>query len=451
MQISLNVNGQPYQLESDPRALLLHTLREKLGLRGTKYGCGEGECGACTVILNGRAVNACLITTGQAHGAEILTVEGLAEDSIGSHVLRAFAEAGAVQCGFCSPGFAVSARALLAEQVSPGVETIQRGLSGNLCRCTGYVKIIKAVAQAAQATQPLSSTPPLPLLSIPANGAGQFNRPNNLGEALQLLSQPARWRVVAGGTDLLVQYEHRVKILSLLDISGLAELHEIQEDEEALHIGALVSYTDLIYSAAVQTWAPALVAAAREVGGPQIQNRGTLGGNLVNASPAADGVPPLHILSAQVVLRSTRGQRTIPVEDFAIGPGKTVIASDELLTEIIIPKQRHEGREITFFEKVGPRKAQTIAIASVGFRGWLVDGYLTDVRVALGAVAPTVISAPQTAAALMAEPFSEATLTHAGQVAHDECRPIDDIRATATYRRKLVRGLLIRNLWSYLE
>jgi carbon-monoxide dehydrogenase small subunit/xanthine dehydrogenase small subunit len=450
MQISLIINGQPYQIESDPRTLLLYTLREELGLRGAKYGCGEGECGACTVILNGRAVNACLITAGQAHGAEILTVEGLVEDQLGGHLLNTFVETGAVQCGFCTPGFTVSARALLAEQATPGLEAIQRGLSGNLCRCTGYAKIIEAVTQAAQAVQPFLATPPTTPLPIPANGSEQFVRPSNLEEALQLLAQRAGWRVIAGGTDLLVQFEHKVKSLSLLDISGLGELRQIQEDDEALHIGALVSYTDLIRSAAVQTWAPALVAAAREVGGPQIQNRGTLGGNLVNASPAADGVPPLHILAAQVMVHSLRGRRTLPVEEFASGPGKTILAADELLTEIIIPKQRHEGREITFFEKVGPRKAQTIAIASVGLRGWLVGSHLTHVRVALGAVAPTVMPAPQTAAVLMAQPFNEATLTHASQTAHDECRPIDDIRAAAAYRRKLVRGLLLRNLWPYL-
>lgn len=450
MQISVTINGRLYQIESDPRTLLLHVLREELDLRGTKYGCGEGECGACTVILNGRAVNACLITAGQAHGAEILTVEGLAEDQIGDHLLNAFVETGAVQCGFCTPGFAVSARALLAEQATPGIEAIQRGLSGNLCRCTGYTKIIKAVTQAAQATRPFPATPPVSPLSIPANDSGQFVRPGSLEEALQLLAQPAGWRVIAGGTDLLVQYEHKVKSLSLLDISGLAELREIQENDEALRIGALVSYTDLIHSAAVRIWAPALVAAAREVGGPQIQNRGTLGGNLVNASPAADGVPPLHVLEAQVTLCSLRGRRTLPVEEFASGPRKTILAPDELLTEIIIPKQRREGREITFFEKVGPRKAQTIAIASLAFRGWLVGGHLTRVRVALGAVAPTVMPAPQTAAALMAQPFDEAALTHASQTAHDECRPIDDLRASAAYRRKLVRGLLVRNLWPYL-
>jgi CO/xanthine dehydrogenase FAD-binding subunit len=189
--------------------------------------------------------------------------------------------------------------------------------------------------------------------------------------------------------------------------------------------------------------------AARDVGGVQIQNMGTLGGNLVNASPAADGVPPLYVLQARLILSSGRGQRTIPVQDFAVKPGQTILETDELLTEIIIPKQDHAGQEIAFFEKVGPRKAQTIAKASLALRGWLTRGRLTHVQVALGAVAPTVILAPQTSAALIAGTFEEATLLQAGNIVHDECSPIDDIRSTAVYRRKLVRGLLIRNLWPY--
>ncbi len=451
MQLSLTINGQPYHLETDPRTLLLDALREEVGLRGTKYGCGEGECGACTVILNGRAVNACLTTAGQAHGAEILTIEGLAEEELGRRVIAAFVEAGAVQCGFCTPGFVVSARALLAEQPNPDVETIRRGLSGNLCRCTGYTKIIQAVAQtAAGAAQPASpgvngpSPRPMPI------GNSYFTRPAGLDEALSLLTQPG-WRVIAGGTDVLVQNEHQVKGLKLLDLSALTELRRIDEDDEAVRIGALATYSDLIHSAAVQSHAPALAQAAREVGGVQIQNMGTLGGNLVNASPAADGAPPLYVLEAQLVLRSVRGERQVAVQDFATGPGKTVLQPDELLTEIIIPKAHHEGREITFFEKVGPRKAQTIAKASLAFRGWLApNGRLTQVRVALGAVAPTVMLAPQTAQALMAGPLTEERLLLAGNVAHDECRPIDDIRSTAVYRRKLVRGLLLRQLWPQL-
>jgi len=450
MLISLTVNGRPRQAETDPRTLLLHLLREDLGLRGTKYGCGEGECGSCTVILNGRPVNACLTTAGQAHHGQILTIEGLEQDNLGTQVVQAFAEAGAVQCGFCTPGFILSAWALLANGPISDTETIQQGLGGNLCRCTGYTKIIKAVTEAALKVQPDSASKPAPVsrVAIPANGT--FARPTTLDEALHLLAETG-WRILAGGTDLLVQNEHRLKSLKLLDLHGLEELHGIQEDDQQIRIGALTTYHDLYSSAVIQRWAPALAVAAREVGGRQIQNMGTVGGNLVNASPAADAVPPLYVLDAQVVLSSIEGTRTIAVAEFFVGPGQTVIKPNELLTEIVFPKQQFAGQEITFFDKVGPRKAQMIAKSSIAFRGWLDDGHLSHVRLALGAVAPTVIRATRTENALMSKPLTEVTLMAAADVAHDECSPIDDIRSTATYRRRLVRGLLIRNLWPFLK
>ena len=145
MQVELTVNGRPHTVEADPRETLLFVLRELLGMRGTKYGCGEGECGACTVILNGRSVASCLVPVGQAHGAEILTIEGMAEDPVGQHVLDAFIEYGAVQCGFCTPGFVVSARALLVDNPTPITKEVQQALAGNLCRCTGYSKIVEAI------------------------------------------------------------------------------------------------------------------------------------------------------------------------------------------------------------------------------------------------------------------------------------------------------------------
>lgn len=453
MELSLTVNGQPYTVESDPRTLLLDLLREELGLRGTKYGCGEGECGACTVLLNGRAVTSCLTLAGQAHGAEITTIEGLATDPLGAPLIAAFAEAGAVQCGFCTPGFVAAARALLAETETPDDAAIQRGLSGNLCRCTGYRKIVEAVATAAQTTMAPQQPSAVPGHTLPAMvaGDGAFVRPTTVAAALQMLHQAERpWRVLAGGTDLLVRYEHQLKTLNLLDLGGLDELRGIRENDEAIQIGALTTYCDLIRSPLVQQWAAPLVMAAREVSGAQIQNQGTLAGNLANASPAADSLPPLYVLGAQVTLRSLHKQRTLPVHEIALGPGRTLIARDELITEILIPKQGHAGQEISFFEKVGPRQAQTIAKASVTLRGWLRDGRLTQVRVALGAVAPTVIFAPQTAARLMADRFDTATVLAAGDIAQGECRPIDDLRSTAVYRRKLVRGLLIRHLWAFL-
>ncbi len=455
MQVELTVNGRPHTVEADPRETLLFVLRELLGMRGTKYGCGEGECGACTVILNGRSVASCLVPAGQAHGAEILTVEGMAKDLVGQHLLDTFVEYGAVQCGFCTPGFVISARGLLADNPTPTTKEIQQALAGNLCRCTGYTKIIEAVGAAAErAAGDRVRINDRKGGTLAAQSAG-FARPESLDEALALLAQGG-WRIVGGGTDVGVKFEHHMGDQRWLDLSGLDELGRIHEDDDTVVVGGGVSYTDLIQSAAVQQWARPLAQAARAVGAKQIQNMGTLAGNLVNASPAADAVPSLHVLDAVAVLRSARGERKVPVSELATGPGQTVTAPDEILTQVIIPKVRGDGSgndsEITFFEKVGPRKAQTIAIASVALRGWLdaKHGRLTHLRVALGAVAPTVVLALRTAEHLMGGPLTEACILEAGEIAAQECRPIDDLRASAAYRRRLVRGLLVRGLWPYV-
>jgi len=462
MWIKFMVNGRPHTVEADPRETLLFVLRERLGLRGVKYGCGEGECGACTVIMNGRSVSSCLVPVGQAHGAEILTIEGMTDDPIGQHVVDAFVERGAVQCGFCTPGFVVSARALLAENPSPTTEEIQRALTGNLCRCTGYTKIIEAVAVAAERVsgrnQVFSEKPGFSGRFTelehgdrsPGAQSDNFARPESLDEALALLAQDNNWRIVSGATDVSVKFEHHLKEHRWLDLSAVDEIKYIHEDDDAVTIGGGVSYTDVINSPLAQRWAGLLVQASKTVGGPQIQNMGTVAGNLVNASPAANTALTLYVLDAVAALRSARGERPVPVSELATGPGQTVVAPDEILTHIIVPKVRRDGNEIAFFEKLGPRKAQTIAIASVVLRGWLVDGRLTDVRIALGAVAPTVMLATQTAKYLMDGPLTEECILEAGEIAASECRPIDDVRGSAAYRRRLVRGLLVRGLWPHV-
>ncbi len=148
--ITLTVNGQDRTITTEPNKTLLYVLREDLGLFGAKDACGgEGECGACTVILDGEPVNSCLVLAGQAAGRTVETIEGLAHDGELHPLQRAFVEAGAVQCGFCTPGAIMSAKALLDRDPTPTDEAIREALSGNLCRCTGYTKLIDAVHRAA--------------------------------------------------------------------------------------------------------------------------------------------------------------------------------------------------------------------------------------------------------------------------------------------------------------
>jgi carbon-monoxide dehydrogenase small subunit len=160
--IRLKVNGAWREVETRPDRILLDLLREELGLTGTKKGCGEGECGACTVIMNGRSVLSCLIPALKADGAEIMTIEGLAEEGRLHPLQQAFLEEGAVQCGYCTPGMLLSAKALLDENPEPSVEEVKRAISGNLCRCTGYAKIIQAVRAAAEALRLSNPEQPTP-------------------------------------------------------------------------------------------------------------------------------------------------------------------------------------------------------------------------------------------------------------------------------------------------
>ena len=148
--ISLKINGQPYELAVEPHWTLLETVREQLGLTGSKEGCGTGDCGACSMIVDGRLITACLMLAPEADGSEITTIEGLARNGDLHPVQQSFIEAGGVQCGFCTPGMILAAKALLDSNPRPTLEDVRLGLAGNLCRCTGYSKIYEAVLAAAE-------------------------------------------------------------------------------------------------------------------------------------------------------------------------------------------------------------------------------------------------------------------------------------------------------------
>jgi len=151
MRIQFTCNGKPMQLDVQPDARVLDVLREELGLTGTKEGCGRGECGACTILLDGKPVNACLLLAGKIAGREIVTIEGITrEDGTLHPIQEAFLDKGAVQCGFCTPGMVLSAKALLDENADPAISDIEEALSGNLCRCTGYSKIVEGVLEASK-------------------------------------------------------------------------------------------------------------------------------------------------------------------------------------------------------------------------------------------------------------------------------------------------------------
>lgn len=239
---------------------------------------------------------------------------------------------------------------------------------------------------------------------------------------------------LAGCTDVYVGLNFgTLPAMRYIDLWPLDELREIRLSDGALSIGALATYTEIIRSALVRRRLPILAAAAREIGGVQIQNRGTLGGNVANASPAGDTLPVLAVADATLVLASAPGVRRVPFNLFYTGYRKSVLRPDELIAAIEIP--RVDGRQ--WFRKVGTRAAQ--AISKVVMAAVRSD----RPRVSLGSVAPTVVRLPKTEAVLSAgAPIGEARRT-----LEEEIRPIDDLRSTAEYRRR-VSGNLLEQFWN---
>ncbi|MFF2448297.1 FAD binding domain-containing protein [Neobacillus sp. NPDC058068] len=276
--------------------------------------------------------------------------------------------------------------------------------------------------------------------------------PVSLQECLKLLSDKTiDYRLIAGGTDAAVRMkEGKWRPEVWINIKGLHELRYISEKDGAIHIGPLTTHTDIIRHTLLQKKADVLVEAAREVGATQMQNMGTIGGNIGTASPAGDTIPALYVLGAVIELRSITSVRLVPIEEFFIGPGKTILKKKEMITNIMIPPQK--ANEIGIFQKLGPRKAQSISIVNVAISLLMgKDRKCLGGKIAFGAVAPTIIRAKKCEALLTQQPLTDEMIQNIGKIAWKEVMPITDGRATAAYRRDMASSLLERGLFRLLR
>ncbi len=271
--------------------------------------------------------------------------------------------------------------------------------------------------------------------------------PQNVKEVLEELAKDPYAGVLAGGTDLLVKWKSNIITPPrLFTILGLQELNFIREEEGYLKIGPLVTHQDLAESAIVQRHAPLLAKACGQVGSLQIRNRGTIGGNLVTASPAGDTIPALVVLNASVVLQSAQGERQVPLRDFITGPGKTVLQPGELLTAVLFPCM--EVTEVGFYRKLGQRQAMAISIVNLALKATLENAVIKDICIACGSVGPTVVELKKTANRLKGHCLDTSELRDVVANAGDETSPISDLRASQEYRRKMVGELLYEGLQS---
>jgi xanthine dehydrogenase small subunit len=448
-----------------PRLTLLDWLRLEERSTGTKEGCNEGDCGACTVALgrlkDGRLVyepvNACILLVGQCDGAEIITVEDLARGETAHPVQDAMVRHHGSQCGFCTPGIVMSLFALYQEGARPVTrEAVNDQLSGNLCRCTGYRPIVDAALDAcagppadhvaARRAGTLAWLKDLADLDDVFVGteARFFAAPATAASALELLAKHEDATILAGATDVGLWITKQLReIDKIVWLGRVSELTDIVEEDDRVLIGAMVSHAAA--EDVLARLAPDFAELMRRFGSKQVRVSGTVGGNIANGSPIGDLAPALIALGATLHLAKGAELRALPLEQFFIAYGKQDRAADELVVAVEVPKLR-EGQHARF-SKVSKRRDEDITAVLACHRLTVSEGVVTAARVAHGGMAATPKRAPKTEAALLGLRLDDPASWEAALDALAlDYQPIDDMRASATYRRDVARALLARTL-----
>lgn len=445
MHIELTVNGELRSADVEPMTRLIDIIRNDLRLTGTKEGCGEGECGACSVIMDGRLVTSCLVPAIQAAGSSITTIEGIGTPERPSDLQVIFNEEGAIHCGFCTPGMIVAAHSLLERNPEPNDDEIRRELSGNICRCTGYGSICGAVARAASEGYGHRIEPAANLCKsrnpvFTEDEAGRYFTPKTLDEALGILNDHPGLLILSGCTDILVDTRSgRTTADRAIDIFGIPELHRIYKgDDGYIHIGGSVTNDELDNSPLINELLPALAYCARRCGGPAIQNRATVGGNLCTASGAGDLPVVLLAFDALVLLAGADGTTRMRTEDFVTGYRQTTLKPHQIVQEILIPLPAPGSRQAFF--KRGSRKALTLSRVSLASYLELEQNRVRVLRFAAGSMSPIPRRLKRTEEALMGKTFDAALIGRAGDLAAEEISP----RKQTAYRKKITGNLVRR-------
>jgi len=459
MSVRFILDGETIELtDVDPTATLLDHLRYKMGRTGTKEGCAEGDCGACTVLLGEvdtqgeavawRAVNACIQFLPMLDGKALMTIESLSRTGMLNPLQACMASNGSSQCGFCTPGMVMSlyGRCIGASgRELPAADV----LAGNLCRCTGYGPILAAAETVGSLEQDDAAlVADLNVLSGRAAAAGHHGKrrwfaPRTADELAATLADHPDARIVAGATDVGLWVTKGLKTIEkLIFIAGIPELRAIEETSEGVRIGAAVRYADA--HATFSRLHPALGELTRRFAGLQVRNAATVGGNIANGSPIGDGPPAFIALGAELTLRSKAGRRTIPLEDYFIDYGKQDLRPGEFVESLWIPRPASD--EVIHISKLSRRFDSDISAVCGAFKLSVRDGRIVCARVAFGGMAATPRRAAACEAALIDAPFTIGTIEQAADALYTDYTPLTDVRGTAAYRLEAAANLL-RRLW----
>lgn len=453
-EIAFLLNGTPVRVAGEPPTrTLLDWLRQDRGLTGTKEGCNEGDCGACTVMVTDaagpRALNACILFLPQLHGKAVRTVEGIAAPDGRLHpVQQAMIDHHGSQCGFCTPGFVVS----MAVAHLQGRQDHDDVLAGNLCRCTGYAPIIRAAEAAAAKPAPdwMPETAPgfaFPPVSrggpAPGGGADQSPPapflPQTTGELARWYAAHPDATLIAGATDVGLWVTKDLRDLApVAFLSGIEEMRRIDRQGDRLRIGAGVTITDLM--AAVAPLYPDFAELLRRYSSVQVRNAATIGGNIANGSPIGDGPPALIALGATLHLRHGDDRRDMPLEAFFLDYRRQDRRPGELVEAVTIPLQAPALR----CYKLSKRFDQDISAVCGCFNVTVTDGIVTAARIAFGGMAGIPKRALAVEAGLIGQALTPETAQAMKPLFAQDFTPLSDMRATAPYRLETAANMLVR-------
>lgn len=459
----------------DPQLTVLDWLRTEQRRKGSKEGCAEGDCGACTVVVGElrdnsiryRAFNSCILLLATLDGKQLLTVEDLAISGL-HPVQQAMVNQHGSQCGFCTPGFVMSLFAMYHDegragrrvQAPPGGEIAPRGeidesLAGNLCRCTGYAPIVAAARQALEgpAEDYFSKNHDVYLRTLqgiqPVNGAQiehqgrQLFAPRSLDELCQLLAEHPGAVMVAGATDVgLWITKQQQQLATLVYVGNVPELNRLEENpgKTCLEIGAAVSYSDALD--ALDGIHPQFKPFLSRLGAVQVRNSGTIGGNIANGSPIGDMPPPLIVLKARLLLCSAAGRRELDLEDYFIDYGKQDLQPGEFLEKIMLPFPADNLHFRVY--KLSKRFDQDISSVCAAFALVLENGRVKEIRICFGGMAGVPARAKGAESALMGQEWTLENIERAKTALAKDFQPLSDWRASKEYRRQAANNLLQR-------
>lgn len=455
----------------DPNLTILQYLREVREMPGTKEGCASGDCGACTVVLvepdgdnlHYKSVNACIAFIGTLHGKQLITVEHLKNGEFLHPIQQALVDNHGSQCGFCTPGFVMSSFALHKNNSNPDREAVVEALAGNLCRCTGYRSIIDAAVTATDVTEPdqftdagqdtrirllqLQSENPIAAQSrensptgsqLNANG-NTFYAPDNIDALAQWLLDHPKTTLLAGGTDLALSVTQNLQTIEqLVYLGNVAELNTITETDRHISIGAAVPYCD--FTPLLTQHYPELGEMILRLGSGQIRNVGTLGGNIGNASPIGDMPPALIALGATMTLRRGKVERQILLQDYFKAYRVTDLAASEFIQAVHIPKAQ-AGQALKVY-KISKRIDDDISAVLAAILIEIDGKNVKMARIAFGGMAAVPQRALGCEAALIGQPWQQATIEAAKTALNNDFQPLSDVRASDRYRMKVAQNLI---------